>query len=153
MKFLRIGLRFIRISRLNSSIWRSFFLVDNSGSLVFHSDLRNLVVWGKLKCDIVGTVTSVSETLERNADKRITSFRNLIYVSEGKMVAGADFSPMFRLLDLDYSKAHVSAMEEENSNNLENLKQLTNGKPPRHLSGMRHCISSARLVEATDLVS
>ncbi|KAJ9673282.1 hypothetical protein PVL29_023088 [Vitis rotundifolia] len=32
----------------------------------------------------------------------------------------------------------------------DNLKQLTNGKPPRHLSVMRHCIGSARLLAATD---
>lgn len=69
------------------------------------------------------------------------------------MAAGTDFSPPFTLLDVGYSKVNVSVMEDENSNNSDNLKQLTNGKPPRHLSVMRHCISSARLLAATDFVS
>nr|CAN72606.1 hypothetical protein VITISV_021338 [Vitis vinifera] len=51
-----------------------------------------------------------------------------------------------------HRKVNVSVMEDENSNNSDNLKQLTNGKPPRHLSVMRHCISSARLLAATDFV-
>ncbi|RVX16085.1 putative protein phosphatase 2C 27 [Vitis vinifera] len=68
------------------------------------------------------------------------------------MAAGTDFSPPFTLLDVGYSKVNVSVMEDENSNNSDNLKQLTNGKPPRHLSVMRHCISSARLLAATDFV-
>ncbi|KAJ9673284.1 hypothetical protein PVL29_023088 [Vitis rotundifolia] len=66
------------------------------------------------------------------------------------MAAGTDFSPPFTLLDVGYSKVNVSVMEDENSNNSDNLKQLTNGKPPRHLSVMRHCIGSARLLAATD---
>lgn len=69
------------------------------------------------------------------------------------MAAGTDLSSPFALLDVGYSKTNVSAMEDENSNNSDNSKQFSNGKPPRHLAVMRHCVSSARLLAASDFVS
>lgn len=69
------------------------------------------------------------------------------------MAAGMDFSPPFTVID-GYSKDNnASATENENSNNVDNMKQMTSGKPPRHLSAMRHRMSSTGLLAATDLVS
>lgn len=73
------------------------------------------------------------------------------------MAAGMDFSPPFTLLEgsqLSYTKDNnASVMEDEKSRDLNKLKQMTNGKPPRNLSHMRHSISSTRLVAAADSVS
>ncbi|KAJ7953235.1 Protein phosphatase 2C family protein [Quillaja saponaria] len=41
-----------------------------------------------------------------------------------------------------------SSMEDQNDDTLGNLSQITTGKPPRNLSVMRHCNSSAWLAEA-----
>ncbi|KAF8406724.1 hypothetical protein HHK36_008816 [Tetracentron sinense] len=67
------------------------------------------------------------------------------------MAAETNYSPPYTALDCRYSKDNVSAMEDQNSETLENLKQLKIGKPPRHLSVMRHCMSSVPLVAATEL--
>ncbi|KAK9270413.1 hypothetical protein L1049_025992 [Liquidambar formosana] len=67
------------------------------------------------------------------------------------MAAGTDFSPPFTILEGGYNKSNVLAVEDENSENSDNLKQMTNGKPPRHLSVMRHYVSSARILGAADL--
>lgn len=77
--------------------------------------------------------------------------KKLIYAFERNMAAGTDFSPPFAILEGGYNKDNVSAMEDENSENSDNLKQLTNGKPPRDLSVMRHSVSTARLMGVTDL--
>ena len=69
------------------------------------------------------------------------------------MAAGTDLSSTFTLLDVGYGEDNVSVMEDENSNNSDNLKQFTNGKPPRHLAVIRNCISSARLLATADFVS
>ncbi|KAK9220586.1 hypothetical protein WN943_009238 [Citrus x changshan-huyou] len=67
------------------------------------------------------------------------------------MAAGMDFSPPFTVID-GYSKDNNgSAGENENANNVDNTKQMTSGKPPRHLSVMRQCGSTTRLLAATDL--
>lgn len=67
------------------------------------------------------------------------------------MAAGMDFSPPFTVID-GYSKDNnESAGENENTNNVDNTKQMTSGKPPRHLSVMRQCGSTTRLLAATDL--
>lgn len=47
-------------------------------------------------------------------------------------------------------KGSVSAMEDEKDENLDNLNQLTTGKPPRNVKMVRHCSSSAFF---TDFVS
>ncbi|XWS26031.1 hypothetical protein CRYUN_Cryun27aG0118500 [Craigia yunnanensis] len=64
------------------------------------------------------------------------------------MAAGMDFSPPFAIIEGGYCKDNVSDMENEN---LDNVKQVTLGKPPRHLSVMRHCVSSARLITEANL--
>lgn len=69
------------------------------------------------------------------------------------MAAGMDFSPPYRLIEGGYNKDNVPAMEDEASENLKNIKQMTNGKPPRHLSVMRHSVSSIKLLATADLVS
>ena len=65
------------------------------------------------------------------------------------MSAGMDFSPPFAIIEGGYSKDNVSDMENEN---LDNVKQVILGKPPRHLSVMHHCVSSARLIAEANLV-
>ncbi|PSS17176.1 Protein like [Actinidia chinensis var. chinensis] len=67
------------------------------------------------------------------------------------MAAGTDFSPPFTVLEDSYSKDNMLAKEDEISENSENLKQITFGKPPRHLSIVRHCISSDTEATATDM--
>ncbi|KAM7513977.1 hypothetical protein LguiA_003560 [Lonicera macranthoides] len=62
------------------------------------------------------------------------------------MAAGADVSPPFTLVEGGYSNDNMSAIEDEISQNSDNMKR----KLPRHLSVVRHCISSATLVTATD---
>jgi protein phosphatase 2C family protein 2/3 len=64
------------------------------------------------------------------------------YDREQDMAASMDFSPPFTLLEGGYNN--------NVSENLENLKQPTNGKPPCHL---RQSMDSVRLLNASDLVS
>ncbi|XP_015889591.2 probable protein phosphatase 2C 47 [Ziziphus jujuba] len=64
------------------------------------------------------------------------------------MTPGTDFSPQVTRLDGGFSKGSgVSAMEDHNADSSDNLNQITSGKPPRNLSVMRHCTSSAFLAE------
>ncbi|XP_031270126.1 probable protein phosphatase 2C 27 isoform X1 [Pistacia vera] len=67
------------------------------------------------------------------------------------MAGGMDFSSPFTVIEGGYSNDNVSGMDSENSDNLDNIKQITNGKPPRHASVLRHCVSTTRLLAATDL--
>lgn len=67
------------------------------------------------------------------------------------MAAGMDFSPPFTVIDGYSQDNNESAGENENTNNVDNKKQMTSGKPPRHLSVMRQCGSTTRLLAATDL--
>lgn len=69
------------------------------------------------------------------------------------MAAGMDFSPPATILEGGCNRDNVLTMEDQSSENLNNLKQMTNGKPPRHLSNMRHSMSSMKLQTTTDLVS
>ncbi|KAH7567000.1 hypothetical protein ACOSP7_011311 [Xanthoceras sorbifolium] len=69
------------------------------------------------------------------------------------MAAGMDLSPPFTVIEGGCNKDNLSAMENENLDNLNNIKQMTSGKPPRHLAAMRHSVSSTRLVAAADLAS
>lgn len=69
------------------------------------------------------------------------------------MAAGMDFSPPFTVIDGYSQDNNESAGENENTNNVDNKKQMTSGKPPRHLSVMRQCGSTTRLLAATDLVT
>ncbi|KAJ4966164.1 hypothetical protein NE237_018013 [Protea cynaroides] len=61
------------------------------------------------------------------------------------MAAGTDLSPPFTFLEGGYGKDNASSLGDENSEISDTLKQMKAGKPPRHLSAMRHCVSSARL--------
>ncbi|KAJ9165840.1 hypothetical protein P3X46_020666 [Hevea brasiliensis] len=67
------------------------------------------------------------------------------------MAAGMDLSPPFTVLEGGYSKDNVPSMENPNSENLDNLKQTANGKPPRNLSVMRHSMSSMRMLDDAGL--
>ncbi|ERN17166.1 hypothetical protein AMTRI_Chr09g33790 [Amborella trichopoda] len=69
------------------------------------------------------------------------------------MAAGTDLSPPFALLEGGYDKEKGSSSDEEGSGAHENLKQMMVGKPPRHISCMRHCVSTARLATAAELDS
>lgn len=69
------------------------------------------------------------------------------------MAAGMGFSSPFTVIEGGYSNDNISGMDSENSDNLDNVKQITNGKPPRHVSVLPHCVSTTRLLAATDLVS
>ncbi|XP_011016402.1 PREDICTED: probable protein phosphatase 2C 27 [Populus euphratica] len=68
------------------------------------------------------------------------------------MAAGMDFSPPFTVLEGGYNKdnnnSSTNVSENQNAENLDNLKQSTNGKPPRHL---RQSMDSTRLLNAADL--
>ncbi|GAB4828448.1 hypothetical protein Ancab_035445 [Ancistrocladus abbreviatus] len=66
------------------------------------------------------------------------------------MAAGADFSPPFTILEGGYNKENASVTTDEGADFLGNLIQKSNGKPPRHISVMRHCASSARISTAVD---
>lgn len=64
------------------------------------------------------------------------------------MIPRTDFSPQVTGLDGGFSKGSgVSAMDDHNADSTESLNQITSGKPPRNLSVMRHCTSSAFLAE------
>ncbi|KAG6648272.1 probable protein phosphatase 2C 27 [Carya illinoinensis] len=68
------------------------------------------------------------------------------------MAAGMDLSPPFAILEGAYNNMdNVSTMEDQSSESLNNLKKMTNGKPPRHLSVMRHSMSSMRLLATAEL--
>lgn len=69
------------------------------------------------------------------------------------MAAGTEFSPPFTALEGSYSMDSGPGKKDEISENSDNLKQMTHGKPPRHLSVVRHFISSDAEMAASDLVS
>ncbi|XP_061372786.1 probable protein phosphatase 2C 27 isoform X2 [Gastrolobium bilobum] len=70
------------------------------------------------------------------------------------MPVGMDFSPPFTMLEGDYNKGNAFVVEDEKAGELDNnLKPITKGKPPLHVSSLRHSLSSTRLVAAADLVS
>ncbi|KAF5462255.1 hypothetical protein F2P56_018277 [Juglans regia] len=66
------------------------------------------------------------------------------------MAASMDFSPLFVILEGGQNnKDNVSTVEDQTSEN--NLKQITNWKPPRHLSVTCHSMSSKRLLATAEL--
>lgn len=67
------------------------------------------------------------------------------------MAAGMDFSPLITVLEGGFNKDNVPATETESLESLDNTKQIPNGKPPRHLSAMQHCMSSTRLQAAANM--
>lgn len=70
------------------------------------------------------------------------------------MAADTQCSPLFADLEGKYSKDNdgVSVVKDENSDNDNELKQTVNGKPPRHLSVVRHSVSTTTLFSSTDLL-
>ncbi|KAM7253311.1 hypothetical protein ACFE04_025929 [Oxalis oulophora] len=67
------------------------------------------------------------------------------------MAAGMDFSPPV-ILEGGYSKDNAPALDNDDTENLSNLKQLTSGsRPPRHISVIRHSVSTVRLLPMADL--
>uniref|UniRef100_A0A1D1ZKF0 protein-serine/threonine phosphatase n=1 Tax=Anthurium amnicola TaxID=1678845 RepID=A0A1D1ZKF0_9ARAE len=68
------------------------------------------------------------------------------------MAAGIDFSSTFTVLDGGYgSQEDNSSREGESTDDLDDMNQVKTGKPPRHLSVIRHCASTARLVSELEL--
>lgn len=68
------------------------------------------------------------------------------------MAAGTDYPSPLSMLDGSHRKENVTVTKEEKSLTFESLKQPNMGKPPRHLSAMRYCVSSAQLAPATEVV-
>lgn len=66
------------------------------------------------------------------------------------MAAGMGFPRPFGIIEGSCNKDNVSAMENQNLENLDNVKQVTTGKPPR---ASRNSIGSARLIAEANLVS
>lgn len=66
------------------------------------------------------------------------------------MPLGMDFPPPFTVL---VEKDSEFVMEDDKSGDLDNLKPMTKGKPPRHVSSLRHSVSTTRLMAVADLVS
>ncbi|KAH7518246.1 hypothetical protein FEM48_Zijuj09G0151000 [Ziziphus jujuba var. spinosa] len=66
------------------------------------------------------------------------------------MAAGTDYPPSLSMLDGSYRKGNVTVVKDEKSESFEIMKQPNVGKPPRHISGIRHCVSSAQLAPATE---
>lgn len=85
------------------------------------------------------------------------------------MLEGVDYySPPFTMFESDdYNKNNdflvvvhdddvdvIDDDDDDKSEDFKNLKPITKGKPPRHGSGLRHSLSSTRLMQAVaNLVS
>ena len=62
------------------------------------------------------------------------------------MAQGTNASLQIERLDGGHNstcKGSVPAMDDEKDENLDNLNQLSSGKPPRNVKMVRHCSSSA----------
>lgn len=80
------------------------------------------------------------------------------------MLEGVDYySPPFTMFESDdYNKNNdflvvvdddddvdvIDDDDDDKSEDFKNLKPITKGKPPRHVSGLRHSLSSTRLMQA-----
>lgn len=71
------------------------------------------------------------------------------------MSPGTDFLTNFTIGDDGVAGGckNVPAMEDENSETVDNSNQAKNGKPPRNLSVMRNCVSAARLAAMAEMES
>ena len=64
------------------------------------------------------------------------------------MLAQVNCSPPFAMLESRYTaNQDGSRLDGEDPESPEDMKQMKLGKPPRHLSVVRHCASSARFPE------
>ncbi|GJZ38614.1 probable protein phosphatase 2C 27 isoform X1 [Tanacetum coccineum] len=66
------------------------------------------------------------------------------------MAASTEFSRGYVILEGGLSKDNASVGEDEILQNSDRLKQMGVRKPPRHLSGVRHSMSSANLIPLTN---
>jgi len=66
------------------------------------------------------------------------------------MPVGMDFPPPFTMLE---AKDSAFVVDDQKSGDLNDIKPMTKGKPPRHASTLRHSISNTRLLAISDLVS
>ncbi|KAJ0747092.1 putative protein-serine/threonine phosphatase transcription factor DBP family [Helianthus annuus] len=60
------------------------------------------------------------------------------------MAAGTEFSP-YGMLESGFNRDNMSTGEDIMSQNTDHLKQMVIRKPPRHVSGVRHSMSTATL--------
>lgn len=67
------------------------------------------------------------------------------------MAAGTGFSRSYLMVEDGFNN-DISSGGEEKSQNSDNLSQVNLGKPPRHLSVVRHSISTATLLTPSDPV-
>ncbi|XP_048425205.1 probable protein phosphatase 2C 27 [Pyrus x bretschneideri] len=67
------------------------------------------------------------------------------------MAAGTDYLQALSMLDGSYRKENVTVTRDGKSSTFENLKQPNIGRPPRHLSAIRCCVSSAQLSPAAEV--
>ncbi|KAM1909270.1 hypothetical protein ACFX13_038048 [Malus domestica] len=68
------------------------------------------------------------------------------------MAAGTEFSPPSSVLEVGCNKDNAAALEGEVSDSLSDLKQMTNRRPPRYSSALRHSVSSVGHLTADDLL-
>lgn len=68
------------------------------------------------------------------------------------MAPATDVSPHATKLEDGSFKGGFNSMEDENEDTLGNMTQANAAKPPRSLSAMRHCSSSAWLIEHVCLI-
>ncbi|QCE16775.1 probable protein phosphatase 2C 27 isoform X1 [Vigna unguiculata] len=64
------------------------------------------------------------------------------------MPVGMNLPPPFTVIE---DKDSAFPMEDDKSGDLDNLKPMTKGKPPRHVSSLRHSVSTTRLMAVADL--
>lgn len=71
------------------------------------------------------------------------------------MAAGTEFSHPFINVESGYSNvsSEVSEVQDVMSDNSEELKQTLNGKPPRHLSVVRHSLRTGGFMSPSEMVS
>lgn len=66
------------------------------------------------------------------------------------MAAGAEFSTTFTIIEGSYNKENASKIKDDEC--LDDLKQTSNAKPPRHISVVRHSMGSITLTPAVEMV-
>lgn len=71
------------------------------------------------------------------------------------MAAGTEFSRPFTNVESDYSNdsSEVSEVKDVVCDNSEELKGTLNGKPPRHVSVVRHSLRTGAFLSPSELVS
>ncbi|XP_057963807.1 probable protein phosphatase 2C 27 [Malania oleifera] len=68
-----------------------------------------------------------------------------------KTAGETNYTPLFNVLEGNYRKKNETVSNNKNSETLESLKHVKISKPPRHRSGIQHCVSSTRLASAAEL--